>query len=129
MPGTFIDQEIDVFLCADAAMVAAIGADVEGANEALANVHVAALVALLPGIRRDLEPDPFGRSRLTFFFEPGHSRHKVTKRTICQGTLWDASPKALSHCPNSAYPDCRDSHATRSAIPTPIEHASRNDPP
>ena len=83
MPGPFIDQQVDVLLRANAAMVAAIRTNIEGANEALANVHVTALVTLLPGICRDLKPNPLGRSRLTFFFEPGHSRHKVMKRTIC----------------------------------------------
>src|SRR5437667_8699976 len=52
---------------------------------------------------------------------------EVTKRTICERLCADASPDDLTHCPSSPYPDCRDSQATRNAIPTPSEHASRND--
>src|SRR5467141_360640 len=56
-------------------MMPAIGAHVERANEAFADVYVPALIALLPGVCRDFELYPLGRARLTFLFEPGHSRH------------------------------------------------------
>src|SRR5207245_2703895 len=62
---------------ADAPVVAAVGADIEGAEEAVPDVDMAAPVAFLPGVRRDLQLHPFGRARLTFLFEPGHSRHRM----------------------------------------------------
>src|SRR6185436_13593612 len=82
VPGAFIHEEIDVLLRGNSAVMAAIGADIERANESLADVHVAALIALFPGVCRDLELDSLGCTRLAFLFEPGHSRHIVTKRTI-----------------------------------------------
>src|SRR5207245_1368307 len=53
---------------------------------------------------------------------------------IGKGTIWErpggyASPELVTPCHSSAYPDWRDSQATRSAIPIAREHASRNDPP
>ena len=57
VPRTFIDEEIDVLLRGDASVVAAIGAHVERANEAFANINVPALITLFPGVRRDLELD------------------------------------------------------------------------
>ena len=76
VPGTFIDQEVDVFLRRNPAMVAAIGTDIQSADEPLFNVYVAALITLFPGVCRDLELYTLGSARLTFFFEPGHSRHR-----------------------------------------------------
>src|SRR5262245_4809298 len=129
MPRTFIDQKIDVFLGRNSAVVPTIGTDIQSADEPLSDVYVPALITLFPSVCRDLELDPLGCARLTFFLKPGHSRHRVTKRTICEANVTNASPAGLSYCPDSPYPDWRDSHATRSAIPTPIEHARRNDPP
>src|SRR5882757_387987 len=82
VPRAFVDQEVDVLLGADAAMVATIRTHVERANEAFADINVAALIALLPGVCRYLELYALGGARLTFLFKPGHSRHRVTKRTI-----------------------------------------------
>jgi hypothetical protein len=82
VPGTLIDEQVDVFLCRNSAMVAAIRADIESAKEPLPDVHMAALIALFPGVCRYLELYPLGGARLAFFFEPGHSSHMVTKRTI-----------------------------------------------
>src|SRR5207244_1229805 len=110
-------------------MVATMRAHVERANEAFADVDVPELITLFPGVSRNLELYSLGCARLPFLFEPGHSCHMVTKRTICDRSFTDASPAELTYCPSSASPDCRDSQATRSAIPTPIEHESRKDPP
>src|SRR6266571_2548971 len=102
VPRPFVHQQVDVFLRADTAMVATIGAHVERANEAFTDIDVPALITLLPGVCRDLELDTLGGARLTFLFEPGHSSHIVTKRTICDRKCTDASPDELSYCPSSA---------------------------
>src|SRR5256884_7150891 len=57
-------------------MVAAIGADIQGTNEPVLDVDMAALVALLPRVGWDLQFDPFRRARFALFLEPGHSRHR-----------------------------------------------------
>src|SRR5438270_223933 len=102
VPGPFIDQQVDVLLCANAAMVPTVWAHVERANETFADVDVPALITLFPGVCRDLELYALGGARLTFLFEPGHSRHIVTKRTICDRGCTDASPAELTYCAGSA---------------------------
>src|SRR2546425_11221839 len=62
------------------ALPISIGAHVEGADEAVLDVDVTALVAFLPGVGRNLEPDPFGRARLTLFLEPSHSERSEERR-------------------------------------------------
>src|SRR5689334_6824326 len=51
------------------------------------------------------------------------------KATICEGPSSGASPDGVTPCQSSAYPDWRDSQATRSEIPTAMKQASRNEPP
>src|SRR5207247_10639294 len=68
-------EQVEDILCGDAAVVTASGAHVECAYEAVLDVDVTALVAFLPGVGRNLEPDPFGRARLTLFLEPSHSEN------------------------------------------------------
>src|SRR2546430_13938122 len=75
VPGAFIDEEIDVLLGGNAAMVPAVGAHVERTDEPVLDVDVPTLVAFLPGVGWNLQLYPFGRAGLTLFFEPGHSRH------------------------------------------------------
>src|SRR5207247_11470673 len=75
VPGAFIHEEIDVLLGRNAAMVAAIGAHVQRADEPVLDVDVPTLVAFLPGVGWNLQLYPFGRAGLALFFEPGHSRH------------------------------------------------------
>ena len=101
VPGTFIDQQVDILLRGDASMEAAIWAHVERANETFTDVDVPALITLLPRVCRDLELYALGGARLTFLFEPGHSCHRVTKRTICKRVWTGASPAELSYCPDS----------------------------
>ena len=75
VPGAFIDEEIDVLLGGNAAMVPAVGAHVERTDEPVLDVDVPTLVAFLPGVGWNLQLYPFRRAGLTLFFEPGHSRH------------------------------------------------------
>src|SRR5256885_323471 len=75
VPGAFIDEQVDVLLGGNAAMVPAIGAHVQRADEPVLDVDVPALVAFLPGVGWNLQLYPFGGAGLTLFFEPGHSRH------------------------------------------------------
>src|SRR5439155_15541673 len=75
VPGALIHEQIDVFLGGNAAMVPAIGAHIQRADEPVLDVDVPALVAFLPGVGWNLQPYPFGGAGLTLFFEPGHSRH------------------------------------------------------
>jgi hypothetical protein len=75
VPGTFVYEEIDVLLGRNAAMVPAIGAHVQRADEPVLDVDMPAFVAFLPGVGWNLQLYPFGRAGLTLFFEPGHSRH------------------------------------------------------
>src|SRR5438034_1976145 len=56
-------------------MVPTIGAHIQRANKPVLDIDVPALVAFLPGVGWNLQLDPFGRARLTLFFEPGHSHH------------------------------------------------------
>src|SRR5205807_10139121 len=51
------------------------------------------------------------------------------KATIWERVLSGASPACVTHCQSSAYPDWRDSQATRSEIPTANEQASKKEPP
>src|SRR5256886_10570623 len=75
LPGALIDEEVDVLLGGNAAMVPAIGAPAQRADEPVLDVDVPALVAFLPGVGWNLQLYPFGGAGLTLFFEPGHSRH------------------------------------------------------
>src|SRR5216684_1814867 len=76
VPGALVDQQVDVVLGGDAAMVPTVGADIEAADEAVLDVDMAAGLALLPGVGRDLELDSFRRARFPLFLEPGHARHR-----------------------------------------------------
>jgi hypothetical protein len=60
-PGPGVGKQLDVLLRREPAVAAALGADVERALELLADVDVAAPVARLPGVLRDLEPLALGR--------------------------------------------------------------------
>jgi len=75
VPRSFVDQQVDVLLGADAAVVATIRAHVERANESFADIDVPALITFFPSVRGDLELDALGGARLPFLFEPGHSCH------------------------------------------------------
>src|SRR5439155_9537469 len=76
VPGSLVHEQVDVFLGRNAAMVTAVGANVERADEPVLDVDVAARVAFFPGIGWNLPLHPFGRARFALFFEPGHSRHR-----------------------------------------------------
>ena len=57
-------------------LVAAFGAHVVGALELLAKVEVAAILALLPRVRRDLQAFTLRGAGLSFLLEPGHHSHR-----------------------------------------------------
>src|SRR5690606_30983945 len=70
--GAVIQEDVDIVHRADAAMVLAVGTDVEIAYELLAQVRVPAGLALLPCIGRNLEALSPGDTRLLLLPEPGH---------------------------------------------------------
>src|SRR5204862_8011016 len=99
VPRAFVDELDDVFLGGDAAMVTAVGADDEGANETLFDVDVPALIAFFPGVGRDLQPHPLRCARLAFLFEPGHSCHRIGgRRPIWSDPPDYARPEIVTSC-------------------------------
>src|SRR5205085_10929071 len=68
----FVEQQRRVLAGSDAAVMAAIRADVEVADELLAQIRVSALVALLPGVGRNLVFFVARKARLFLFAEPSH---------------------------------------------------------
>src|SRR5207244_11262656 len=70
-----VNEEVEVFLRGAAAMVPTIRAHIQGPNEPVLDVDMAALVALLPRVGWDLQLDPLRRARFALFLEPGHARH------------------------------------------------------
>jgi hypothetical protein len=68
-------MELDVLLGGDALVPAALGTDAERLLELLAQVEVAATVALLPRVRRDLQAFAIRGARFPFLLEPGHHCH------------------------------------------------------
>ena len=78
-PGSRIGQERDVIFGADAAVLAALGTDVERLLELLPDVDVPAAVALLPGVGRNLQPFTLRRPWLAFLLEPCHHGHRDSR--------------------------------------------------
>src|SRR5207247_11346915 len=76
VPGALVHQQVDVLRRGDTAVLAALGADIERPDEALLDVDMTALIALLPGIGWNLQLHPFGAARFALFLKPSHSRHK-----------------------------------------------------
>src|SRR6266542_6669044 len=68
----FVEKNIEVLNRTNSAMVLTRRTHVEVPDEFLAEVRVAALVALLPRVRRNLEPLVTGRTGFLFLTEPGH---------------------------------------------------------
>src|SRR6185437_2767746 len=78
----FIEQERTVVGGANAPVVVAVRAHVHVALELLANIGVPAGLALLPDVRRDLEPLAAGLSCLLLLLvEPSHGR-KVARAEV-----------------------------------------------
>ena len=76
LPAALIGEDLDVLLGRDALVLAALGTDVEGPLELLPEVQVAAVLALLPRVRRNLEAFALRGAWLSFLLEPGHYSHR-----------------------------------------------------
>src|SRR5205823_655127 len=70
---SFIEQDVRVLRRADAAVMATVRTDIEVPLEFLADVGVAADLALLPRIGGNLVLLPARESGLLFLLEPGHA--------------------------------------------------------
>src|SRR5207247_8858171 len=92
VPRAFLHQQVDALLRADAAVMPAVRADVQGPDEAVLDVDVPALVAFLPGVGWNLQLGPFGGAGLALFFEPGHSRHRMWSRRRQFGSARGRAP-------------------------------------
>src|SRR5437879_13045216 len=77
MPRALVDEQVDVLLGADPAMVPTVGAHIERADEPVLDIDVAALVAFFPGVSWNLQLYPLGRALLALLFNPGYSCHSV----------------------------------------------------
>src|SRR3954468_18761276 len=104
--------------------MAAVGAYVQIARELLTQGGMAALVALLPGIGRDLVLFVPGEAGLFFFAEPSHSAIYARAWVFRSARLAGKTPYLYSE---SALP--RPSPDILSRIPTASQLASMNDPP
>src|SRR5690606_34066106 len=97
-------------------------------DELLTEIRVIACLALLPRVRRDLEPFAPGEAGLLLFTEPGHVAKCDAPRHGRQGSD-DRSPSRgtaqIRRCPSCPRPSAE----TRIRTPMASQLASMNEPP